>query len=104
MKAIFALFGIPEKVVSDNGSPLAGAEFSLFSEEWEFHHVTANPSYPKENGLVERFVQTAKHLLKKAKTGSHPPYLSLLEYRNTQIDRLPHHHSSWWAEDYGQLL
>ena len=94
MKAIFTRFGIPEKVVSDNGPPLNGAEFSLFSEEWEFHHVTTSPLHPKENGLVERFVQTAKHLLKKAKTGSHPPYLSLLEYRNTQIDGLPHHHSS----------
>ena len=77
IRAIFARFGIPEKVVSDNGSPLAGAEFSLFSEKWEFHHVTTSPPYPKENGLFERFVQTAKHLLKKAKTGSHPPYLSL---------------------------
>lgn len=93
MKAIFTRFGIPEKVVSDNGPPLNEAEFSLFSEEWEFHHVTTSPLYPKENGLVERLVQTAKHLLKKANTGSHPPYLSLLEYRNTQIDGLPHHHS-----------
>lgn len=48
MKAIFTRFGIPEKVVSDNGPPLNEAEFS---------------------------------------------HLSLLEYRNTQIDGLPHHHS-----------
>ena len=39
-------------------------------------------SYPQANGLVERSVQPAKQLLK---TG---PFLSFLEYRNTQIDGL----------------
>ena len=88
MKAIFARFGIPMKLVSDNGPQYAAEDFSRFAHEWALRHVTTSPIYPQANGLVERSVQTAKQLLKKAKVGSQDPFLSLLEYRNTQIDGL----------------
>ena len=48
--------------------------------------MTWSPNYPQWNGLVERTVQTAKQLLKKAKAGNKDPYISLLEYRNPQVD------------------
>ena len=88
MKAIFARFGIPERVVSDNGPQFAAEEFSRFAHEWEFRHVTTSPHYPRANGLVERSVQTAKHLLKKAKTGSPgslPRSLRIQEHSNRWI-------------------
>ena len=88
MKALFATFGISEKMGSDNGPQFPGAEFSLFSEEGEFHHVTKSPLCPQANELVEKSVQTAKQLLNKVKTGSHLPYLRLLKCRNTQMDGL----------------
>ena len=50
--------------------------------------MTTSPMYPQANELVERSVQTAKQLLKKAKGGSQDPFLSPLEYRNPQIDGL----------------
>ena len=50
--------------------------------------MTTSPIYQQANVLVERSAQTAKQLLKKAKFGSQEPFLSLLEYRNTQIDGL----------------
>ena len=88
MKAIFARFGIPEKLVSDNGPQFAAEGFSRFSHEWGFRHVTTSPIYQQANGLGQKSVQTAKQLLKKAKVGSQDSFLSLLEYRNTQIDGL----------------
>jgi hypothetical protein len=42
--------------------------------------------YAQSNGLVERAVQTVKDILKKADHEGKDPYLSLLDYRNTQID------------------
>ncbi|CAH1242406.1 Hypp6668 [Branchiostoma lanceolatum] len=87
MKKLFATHGIPEKVVSDNGPQFASELFAKFAEEWGFKHVTASPRYPQSNGLAERSVQTAKRLLRKAEADKRDPYLALLDYRNTPIDR-----------------
>ena len=46
----------------------------------DFSHVTSSP-----NGLVEKYVHTAKQLLKKAMLEKRDAYMSLLEYRNTPI-------------------
>ena len=82
MKAIFARFGIPGKLVSDNGPQFAAEHFTRFAYEWNFQHVTTSPIYPQTNGLVERSVQTAKPLA----PGLFPQ--SPQEYRNTPIDGL----------------
>ena len=73
MKGMFARFGIPEKVVSDNGPQFDAEEFACFAQDWDFHHVTSSPNYPQSNGLVEKTVQTAKQLLKKAKADKEIP-------------------------------
>ena len=36
MQTVFARFGIPERVVSDNGPPFNSAQYVLFSREWGF--------------------------------------------------------------------
>ena len=85
-KSIFARYGIPSVVRSDNGPQYSGQEYQQFSKEWKFEHQTSSPYYPKSNGLAEKAVQTVKMLLTKAKADGKDPYLSLLEYRNTPID------------------
>ena len=82
LKSIFAIHGIPDNVISDNGPQFASTEFRKFAQEWGFVHTTSSPRHPQSNGAAERVVQTLKNMLKKAKD----PYIALLNYRAT-----PHH-------------
>ena len=46
LKVVFARFGIPEVLVTDNGAQFSSAEFSVFTQTWGFDHVTSSPRYP----------------------------------------------------------
>ena len=81
MKSIFARHGIPELVMSDNGSQYTSEAFLEFSQEYQFQHVTSSPLYPQSNGEAERAVKTIKMLLKKESD----PYLALQSYRATPL-------------------
>lgn len=85
MKGMFSRFGIPKKIVTDNGTQFTSAEFTEFSKAWEFNHVTSSPLYPRSNGLAERNVQTIKRLLKKATEDNTEWQLALLNFRNTPV-------------------
>ena len=78
LKTLFTTFGIPEKVISDNGSQYSSQEFASFAKTWGFSHSTTNPYKPQENGMAERAVQTVKGLLRLDE-----PELGLLNYRAT---------------------
>ena len=54
-------------------------EFQPFAKQYQFQHVTSSPRFPQSNGLVERTVQIAKKLLKKAYEDNKDPYLAILE-------------------------
>ncbi|CAB3997901.1 retrotransposon-like family member retr-1, partial [Paramuricea clavata] len=66
LKSIFAEYGIPETLVSDNGPQYSSREFSTFCSHWGIGHSTSSPLYPRSNGFVERMVQTVKNLLCKS--------------------------------------
>ena len=61
LKKIFARFGVPDEVVSDNGSQYSNTrnlfntthEFKQFAEEWGFRHTTSSPEYPQSNGAAK---------------------------------------------------
>lgn len=83
LKKWFCIFGIPEKLESDNGPQYSSQDFRRFANEWNIRHVTSSPKYPKSNGLAERFVQTAKNMLKKCAMDNSDINIALLNYRNT---------------------
>ena len=85
LKKIFSRFGIPQKVVSDNGPQYASQDFTMFAKEYDFNHVTSSPKYPQSNGLAEKTVQIAKRILEKCRADGKDPYLALLEYRTTPL-------------------
>ena len=84
LKGIFARFGIPLTVVTDNGSQFDSNEFQKFAEVYEFNHVTSSPHYPQANGQAERAVQIVKKMFMKAKATGEDPHLALLAYRTTR--------------------
>jgi transposase InsO family protein len=58
MQTVFARFGIPEKVISENGPPFNSAQYVMFAQEWGFEIKNSSPKYPQSNGEAERAVQT----------------------------------------------
>ena len=85
LRSIFATHGIPELLVSDNGSMFTNAEFKDFLQHNGICHNTLAPYHPATNGLAERSVQTFKAFLKKSSGGSLDDRLSqfLFQYRIT---------------------
>jgi len=66
LRSIFATHGIPELLVSDNGSVFTSSEFEEFMRLNGIRHTTSAPYHPATNGLAERAVQTFKSFLKKS--------------------------------------
>ena len=53
LRTIFATHGIPEMLVSDNGTPFTSAEFQEFVNRNAIQHVQTSPYHPASNGLAE---------------------------------------------------
>ena len=81
LKRIFSRHGIPDISFTDNGPQFDSREFTNFSTDWQFQHLTSSPTYPQSNSEVERAVQTMKMVLNK----SSDEYLTLLKYRDTPL-------------------
>ena len=82
-KAIFARFGVPDTLVTDNGAQFSSTEFAVFATTWMFEHKTSSPTYPQSNGKAEKAVQTVKNLFKKCKASGTSEFQALLDWRNT---------------------
>ena len=63
---IFARYGYPFSVKSDNGSQFQSEEFKSFLLEHGFEHHTSPPLWPQANGEVERQNRTLLKALKVA--------------------------------------
>ena len=78
-KAHFARFGIPERLITDNGPQFISTEYKQFASEYGFEHATSSPYWPQGNGKAEAAVKIVKRMYQKNKD----IHLALLDYRNT---------------------
>ena len=79
----FALFGIPVKIISDNGPHFIGNPFHEMTKRLGIVHSTSSPHPPRSHGFIERTIRTIKGCIKKTK---HDTDMALLNLRTTPID------------------
>ena len=68
LASIFARFGYPCQIVTDNGTQFISEEFENYLKSNGIQHITTAVGHPATNGQAERFVQTFKYSLKSSKT------------------------------------
>ena len=85
LRTLFAKFGLPETIVTDNGAGFVSQEFEAFLTSNGIKHTTSAPYHPASNGLAERAVQIVKRGLKKVTSGTMNTRLTkvLFTYRLT---------------------
>ena len=87
LRNLFARFGIPEQIISDNGAQFVSEEFQAFVRSNGIRHITSAPYHQATNGRAERAVQTFKQALRSMHQSSTPVKAKLakfpIAYRNT---------------------
>ena len=87
LRRVFASFGLPEQIVSDNSPQFAVHEFTEFLRVKGVKHIHVAPYHPSSNGAVERLVQSFKPCMKAGKHDrlalQHRLQNLLMTYRST---------------------
>ena len=82
LRSIFAQFGLPSIIVSNNGRYFTSSEFQQFLCQNGIKHFLSSPYHPSSNGLAERGVQIFKKEMAKFKEGSLADRLSHILFYN----------------------
>ena len=84
---IFAEFGVPVSLKTDNGPPFNSHEFKTYASITGFRHRRITPLWPQANGETERFMCTVKKSIKaalnKGRSWKQELFKFLLDYRTT---------------------
>ena len=87
LKKVFANFGVPEHIVSDNGPQFVSEGFENFLRMNNIRHTLTPTGHPASNGMAERYVGYFKSEMKKMSEddGTIQDKISrmLLTYRST---------------------
>lgn len=70
LREMFARFGLPKTLVSDNGPPFAARYLEIFLKKNGIKHTTSPPFHPMSNGAAENSV---KHFKRKMKAALNDP-------------------------------
>ncbi|CAG4992790.1 unnamed protein product [Colias eurytheme] len=88
LRGIFARFGYPYELVSDNGPPFSSKQFAEYLGVVHVKHILVSPYKPSSNGAAENSVKLIKNCLKKAELDGvdcdEALQNFLLMYRNTK--------------------
>lgn len=90
LRTIFARFGLPYQLVSDNAKTFCSGEFKVFLKNNGIHHITSPPFHPASNGAAENSVKNVKNGLKNALGNKASVDINLtlcnflFDYRNTE--------------------
>ena len=85
LRQLFATYGLPQQLVSDNGPQFSSVEFATFLTRNGVKHIRSSPYHPSTNGLAERFIRTLKQAMKRSNGfDPHQKLMNfLLSYRST---------------------
>ena len=85
LRTTFAQFGLPDTVVTDNGTCFTSSEFAEFLQRNGIRHIKSAPYHPATNGLAERAVRIFKTGMRKMREGGIQEKLArmLFQYRIT---------------------
>ncbi|CAH8557945.1 unnamed protein product [Schistosoma intercalatum] len=89
---LFSCFGVPQTLVTDNGSQFTAESFKHFCNVNGIVHIRSPPYHPQSNGQAERFVDTLKRaLLKGGGEGTTGQVIAkfLTSYRSTPNPNVP---------------
>jgi transposase InsO family protein len=65
LRHLFSFFGLPEHIVTDNGTQFTSDEFKTFLSKNDILHSTTAPGHPATNGMAERHVGHFKASMRK---------------------------------------
>ena len=86
-RQLFASYGLPHQIVTDNGPQFVSDEFELFLKHNGIKHLKSAPYHPSTNGEAERFIQTFKKAMRagigEGLSLQHRLQNFLLSYRST---------------------
>lgn len=68
LRQIFKYVGLPQNLVSDNGTNFTSEEFDKFLSENFISHTRTPPGHHSSNGQAERVIEEFKFALKRAET------------------------------------
>ncbi|CAA9995640.1 unnamed protein product [Nesidiocoris tenuis] len=84
---VFARFGYPKEIVSDN-NPFGSQQFRSYLAENDILLITSSPHYSQGHALAETGVKIVENILKKCESTNQNPFVLLMHYRNAPIPSL----------------
>lgn len=81
-KKNFARHGVPQTVLTDNGTNFVNRKMVVFARDWDFEHITSAPHHQQANGKAEAAVKIAKRMMKKCEETGEDFWFALLHWRN----------------------
>ncbi|XP_060091240.1 uncharacterized protein K02A2.6-like [Heteronotia binoei] len=82
LRKVLSTHGIPDTIVSDNGTAFTSREFQEFLQRYLIRHIWSAPFHPATNGQAEQMVRTTKEALGRIVQGDWDHHLAAFLFDN----------------------